>query len=86
VDLKLKEQEMAMTVGRITIDNGSVQVAGKEVGRCDHGYKFGYHPAILLEIGSEREWFELDTPDLMEKIFTKADEFIEWDEMEPLIP
>jgi len=67
---------MAKTVGKITIDNGSIQVEGKEVGRVDQELKFGYHPAVKLSVGKKIEWFELDTEKLIDKVFAKAAEFI----------
>lgn len=65
------------TVGRITIIDGSIQVKGVEVGRVDHQLKHGYHPAVFLKIGDKFEWFEQDTPNLIDRVFEKAKEFLE---------
>jgi hypothetical protein len=64
---------MAQTRGEVTIDDGSIQVGGKEIGRVDGGLKFGYHPCVKMEIGQHVEWFEWDTPELIDKVFKAVD-------------
>jgi hypothetical protein len=61
---------MATTRDGVTLDSGSIQVNNTEIGRIDLSHKHGYHPAYKLTIhGNIIAWFELDTIDLIDKVF-----------------
>jgi hypothetical protein len=60
------------------IQNGIISENGKKVGKAFRDFKYSYHPAIKVEIGSGPKphitWFELDEPDLLAKIADYARE------------
>jgi len=58
----------------IVIDSGEISVDGIKIGTVLQDIKFGYHPAIKLVIPSKHiiEWFELDTDNLVDKIFEEV--------------
>lgn len=72
---------MAQTIGNITIDNGSIIVAGKEVGTVMQDLKHGYHPAVAIRIGKKVEWLEVDTRDLIGVIWVMVREMLEAEEL-----
>jgi hypothetical protein len=53
---------MKIERGIITNDHGVV------IGSANHDLKYGYHPAVLVEVRDKRKWFEYDEPDLVAKI------------------
>ena len=55
------------------IENGEILDGDKVVGTANKGLKFGYHPAVKVEVNGKVEWFEFDTPDLINKIIQYAE-------------
>jgi hypothetical protein len=53
----------------IKIVEGNIYVNEIRRGRCNQALKFGYHPAVLLDMdGGFRQWFELDSQTLQADI------------------
>ena len=59
---------------KVEIKNGTVNVNGMKFGECFQEFKNGYHPAVKLSFvsGKKAIWFELDEPDLINKIKAKV--------------
>jgi ABC-type ATPase involved in cell division len=57
------------------IEGNIININGKNIGTIFQDYKYGYHPAIKLQIGKKITWFELDEKDLINKIAEKVVEF-----------
>ena len=53
---------MKIEAGKITTDDG------KDIGTARLELKYGYHPAVLVEVGKAAKWFEADERDLLAKI------------------
>ena len=68
---------MAQTHGDITIDNGIITVRGEQVGTVMQELKHGYHPCVAVRVGLVVEWFEVDTRDLIAKIWVCVRELLE---------
>lgn len=68
---------MAQTVGKITIDNGTITVEGKKVGTVMQDLKHGYHPCVAIRIGDTVDWLEVDTKDLIGVIWVTVRERLE---------
>jgi hypothetical protein len=64
--------EFKIAESDVSIVDGIIKIDGQEVGTVNHDHKHGYHPAVLLEIQGRKEWFELDTKDLINAIANKA--------------
>jgi hypothetical protein len=56
------------------IKEGIIKDGEKVIGEAYLAYKFGYHPAVLVKIGSKRKWFEKDEKDLILQIIAYAKE------------
>lgn len=52
----------------VEIKSGEIRVGGVNVGTARKELKYGYHPAVLVEVGKNSKWFELDEKDLLAKI------------------
>ena len=52
----------------IEIEDGVITKDGKKIGTANKDFKYGYHPAVCVEVLGKTKWFELDTPELIDKI------------------
>lgn len=50
------------------IRNGEITEGSRLIGTAVKDFKFGYHPAVKVNIQDKEKWFEFDEPDLLAKI------------------
>lgn len=61
-----------MTTSLIEIAGGVIRANGQRIGTVNKDLKHGYHPVARMKVGQVTEDFELDTPDLIERIKAAA--------------
>jgi hypothetical protein len=55
-------------MGKIRIEQGEIFLNDRKVGTANKDLKYGYHPAVLVKVGEQQIYFEMDEPDLLAKI------------------
>lgn len=59
----------------IRMSDGIIFDGEKKIGTANHHNKYGYHPVILVKLDNgPTEYFELDTPNLVDAVLKFAEE------------